>query len=120
MVQFHLWISILPLAAQHNHDTIGTGDDGSGTITILEVLRLILSSKDLLESKGDNAIHFHWYSGEEPGALGSRAIFRTYARTGKDAGAMLQQEMTGFYNATIEKKKEFGLMMDVGGSRSPE
>ncbi len=30
---------------------------------------------------------------------------------------MLQQDMTGFYNSTIEKQKEFGLMMDAGTGR---
>jgi hypothetical protein len=39
-----------------------------------------------------------------------------YAKRGKDVKAMLEQDMTGFYNATIENKKEFGLMMDVGKS----
>jgi leucyl aminopeptidase len=92
----------------------GADDDGSGTVTILEVLRVMLSSKELLERKAENTIQFHWYAAEEAGELGSQALFLDYARSGKDIKAMLQQDMTGFYNSTIEKKKEFGLMMDVG------
>jgi leucyl aminopeptidase len=97
----------------------GADDDGSGTVTILEVLRVMLSSKDLLERKAENTIQFHWYAGEEGGLLGSQALFLDYARSGKDIKAMLQQDMTGFYNATIEKHKEFGLMMDVGALDLP-
>lgn len=92
----------------------GADDDGSGTVTILEVLRVMLSSKDLLEGKAENTLEFQWYAGEESGLLGSQAIFLDYARSGRDIKAMLQQDMTGFYNATIEKEKEFGLMMDIG------
>lgn len=83
-------------------------------MTILEVLRVLLSSKDLLGGRAENTIEFHWYSGEEVGELGSQALFLEYARSGQDVKAMLQQDMTGFYNSTIEKHKEFGLMMDMG------
>lgn len=97
-----------------NGRTPGADDDGSGTVTILEVLRVMLSSNDLLERKADNTIEFNWYSGEKVDLLVSKAIFLDYVSRGKDIRAMLQQDMTGFYNATIEKRKEFGLMMDVG------
>jgi leucyl aminopeptidase len=91
----------------------GADDDGSGTVTILEVLRVLLGSKELVEGMAENTVEFHWYVAEEAGELGSQAIFLEYARRGVDVRAMLQQDMTGFYNATIEKKKEFGLMMDL-------
>lgn len=92
----------------------GADDDGSGTVTILEVLRVLLSDNDLAEGKAENSIEFHWYAAEEGGMLGSQELFLEYERRGRDVGAMLQQDMTGFYNKTIEKQKEFGLMMDVG------
>jgi leucyl aminopeptidase len=41
----------------------GADDDGSGTVTILEVLRTVLGSKELLEAKAENTVEFHWYSG---------------------------------------------------------
>jgi leucyl aminopeptidase len=75
---------------------------------------VILSSRDLLERKAKNTIEFHWYAAEEAGTLGSQALFLDYARSGQDVRAMLQQDMTGFYNSTIEKEKQFGLMMDAG------
>ncbi len=72
-----------------------------------------MGSKELVEGMAENTVEFHWYVAEEAGELGSQAIFLEYARRGVDVRAMLQQDMTGFYNATIEKKKEFGLMMDL-------
>lgn len=81
---------------------------------------MMLASKDLLGRKAENTIQFHWYAAEEGGLLGSQALFLDYERSGMDIKAMLQQDMTGFYNATIEKKKEFGLMMDVGGLHFPQ
>jgi bacterial leucyl aminopeptidase len=94
----------------------GADDDGSGTMTILEVLRVLLSSKDILEGKAENTIEFHWYAAEEAGLLGSQDIFREYERTGRDVKAMLQQDMTGFIHLTIDagRKPEFGLVMDIG------
>lgn len=98
----------------------GADDDGSGTMTILEVLRVLLSSKDILEGKAENTIEFHWYAAEEAGLLGSQDIFREYERTGRDVKAMLQQDMTGFIHLTIDagRKPEFGLVMDIGALHS--
>jgi leucyl aminopeptidase len=95
----------------------GADDDGSGTVTILEVLRTILgsgTSGELLEGKAENTVEFHWYSGEEGGLLGSQAIFSEYEKTGRDVKAMLEQDMTGFIELTVEagKPPAFGLMLD--------
>lgn len=38
----------------------GADDDGSGTVTILETLRVLLTSKDVIEGKGENTVEFHW------------------------------------------------------------
>jgi leucyl aminopeptidase len=99
----------------------GADDDGSGTMTILEVLRVLLTSKDILEGKPENTIEFHWYSAEEAGLLGSQDVFREYERTGRDVKAMLEQDMTGFIHLTLEagRKPEFGLLMDLGASHLP-
>jgi bacterial leucyl aminopeptidase len=93
----------------------GADDDGSGTVTILEVFRTLLGSQDLVEGNAENTIEFHWYSGEEAGLLGSRAVFHAYERAGHEIKAMLQQDMTGFVNLTIEAGKPvaFGLMLDA-------
>jgi len=70
----------------------GADDDGSGTMTTLETMRVLLSSKDILEGKAENTIEFHWYSGEEGGMLGSRLVFQAYEKEGKDVKAMLQTD----------------------------
>jgi len=70
----------------------GADDDGSGTMTTLETMRVLLSSKDILEGKAENTLEFHWYSGEEAGTLGSQRIFQAYEKEGKDVKAMLQTD----------------------------
>ena len=79
----------------------GADDDGSGTVTILEALRVLLQSKDVIRGKADNTIEFHWYSAEEGGLLGSQAIFSEYSRQKRDVRAMLQQDMTGYVAKTL-------------------
>ncbi|CAD6448494.1 bdc7a2fa-2010-448a-93fc-bd0603bf3456 [Sclerotinia trifoliorum] len=80
----------------------GADDDGSGTVTILEALRVLLTSKDIIKGRGENTIEFHWYSAEEGGLLGSQAIFSEYEKTGRDIKAMLQQDMTGYTQKTLD------------------
>ncbi|KAK0659483.1 hypothetical protein QBC41DRAFT_46948 [Cercophora samala] len=88
----------------------GADDDGSGTVTILEALRVILQSKDIVKGQHPNTLEFHWYSAEEGGLLGSQAIFSAYEKDRRDVKAMLQQDMTGFISRTIDA----GLPESVG------
>ncbi|KAI1429928.1 Zn-dependent exopeptidase [Xylaria sp. FL1777] len=92
----------------------GADDDGSGTVTILEAFRVLLSSEDLIKGNAQNTIEFHWYSAEEGGLLGSQAIFSEYERKGRDVKAMLQQDMTGFIQKTIDagKPESVGVITD--------
>jgi len=80
----------------------GADDDGSGSVTILEALRVLLKSSDIIKGKAANTIEFHWYSAEEGGLLGSQAVFSDYEKKGRDIKAMLQQDMTGYIQKTIE------------------
>lgn len=80
----------------------GADDDGSGTVTILEALRVLLTSEDIVKGNAENTVEFHWYSAEEGGLLGSQAIFSSYEREGRDVKAMLQQDMTGYVQKTID------------------
>tara|TARA_R110002003_G_scaffold64_10_gene6040 strand:- start:1235 stop:2266 length:1032 start_codon:yes stop_codon:yes gene_type:complete len=80
----------------------GADDDGSGTVTILEALRVLLKSEGILDGSAPNTVEFHWYSAEEGGLLGSQAIFQSYEKEGKDVKAMLQQDMTGYVQKTID------------------
>jgi len=84
----------------------GADDDGSGTVTILEAFRVLLTSKDIKKGKAQNTVEFHWYSAEEGGLLGSQAIFSEYEKTGRDIKAMLQQDMTGYVQGTLDAGKE--------------
>ena len=80
----------------------GADDDGSGTVTILEALRVLLQSDDIVRGKMENTVEFHWYSAEEGGLLGSQAIFSAYEKEGRDVKAMLQQDMTGYVQNTLD------------------
>ena len=80
----------------------GADDDGSGTVTILEALRVLLQSEAVIKGNASNTIEFQWYSAEEGGLLGSQAIFSAYEKDGRDVKAMLQQDMTGYTHKTLE------------------
>ncbi|TKA65435.1 Leucine aminopeptidase 1 [Friedmanniomyces simplex] len=79
----------------------GADDDGSGTVTILEALRVLLMEQKIRDGKAENTVEFHFYSAEEGGLLGSQAIFSAYEKEGRDVKAMLQQDMTGYTHATL-------------------
>ncbi|KAJ5681640.1 uncharacterized protein N7477_001580 [Penicillium maclennaniae] len=88
----------------------GADDDGSGTVTILESLRALLRSEIIAKGQAENTIEFHWYSAEEGGLLGSQAIYGKYKKDLREVKAMLQQDMTGFVQGTLDA----GLQESVG------
>ncbi|KAI4257240.1 MAG: hypothetical protein LQ352_001738 [Teloschistes flavicans] len=92
----------------------GADDDGSGTVTILEALRVLLLSDHIVQGNASNTIEFHWYSAEEGGLLGSQAIFSDYEKSGQDVKAMLQQDMTGYVHKTLAagEKERVGVITD--------
>lgn len=92
----------------------GADDDGSGSVTIMEAFRTILKSQVIVDGKAENTIEFHWYSAEEGGLLGSQAIFSEYERGGRIVKAMLQQDMTGYIQGTLDagKPESVGVIMD--------
>ncbi|RFU27533.1 hypothetical protein B7463_g8800, partial [Scytalidium lignicola] len=92
----------------------GADDDGSGTVTILEALRTLLTSEEIIKGEARNTIEFHWYSAEEGGLLGSQAIFESYEKEGRDVRAMLQQDMTGFVQRTLDagEQESVGVITD--------
>ena len=81
----------------------GADDDGSGTVTILEALRVILKSDEIMHGNATNTLEFHWYSAEEGGLLGSQAVFKQYEEKGRKVKAMLQQDMTGYTKGTTDE-----------------
>ncbi|KAF8528279.1 hypothetical protein JB92DRAFT_2656461, partial [Gautieria morchelliformis] len=52
----------------------GADDDGSGSVTILEAYRALISTG----FQPNKTIEFHWYSSEEPGLLGLQVIAKAY------------------------------------------
>lgn len=96
----------------------GADDDGSGTVTTLEALRLISGAI----AKGDfspyNTLEFHYYSAEEGGLLGSIDVFSQYFAANATVVGMLQQDMTGYTQGTVDEGVEphFGLINDYTSS----
>jgi leucyl aminopeptidase len=70
----------------------GADDNASGTVTILESLRVLVEGGFTPE----NTLEFHWYGGEEGGLLGSADIFASYAAEGKSVIGFLNQDMAGY------------------------
>ena len=91
----------------------GADDDGSGTVTILETLRAVLQSDDVVQGRAPNTIEFHWYSGEEGGLLGSQAVWTQYKQARRDVKAMLQQDMTGYVQGTLDAGNEEAIAVVV-------
>ncbi|KAF6063182.1 Peptidase M28 family protein [Candida albicans] len=92
----------------------GADDDGSGTVTILESLRLLIASYKDGTFKPYNTLEFHWYSAEEGGLLGSIDVFTRYSESNQVVVGMLQQDMTGYTQGSIDQGIEphFGLIAD--------
>lgn len=65
----------------------GADDDGSGTVAILEALRVLARSG---YTPRGGPVEFHWYAAEEGGNLGSQAVARYKRESGARIGAMLE------------------------------
>lgn len=92
----------------------GADDDGSGTVTTLEALRLVVSAIADGLFVLHNTLEFHYYSAEEGGLLGSIDVFARYFNENATVVGMLQQDMTGYTKGTIDEGVEphFGLISD--------
>ena len=92
----------------------GADDDGSGTVTTLEAMRVLLQSEDIAQGNASNTVEFHWYSAEEGGLLGSQAVFSQYRKDNRDVKAMLQQDMTGYVQGTLDagRPESVGVITD--------
>ncbi|KAF2678821.1 peptidase family M28 protein, partial [Lentithecium fluviatile CBS 122367] len=90
---------------QNNNRAPGADDNGSGSITILEALRVLLEDPDIKAGKAPNTLEFHWYAAEEAGLLGSADVWQAYKAEGKNVKGLLQQDMTGYSKGTTDKGK---------------
>jgi len=75
----------------------GADDDASGTATVLETFRVLVSNGFI----PDRTVEFHTYAAEEAGLLGSQNIANTYLNRGAAVAAMLQLDMTAYGNPPI-------------------
>lgn len=87
----------------------GADDNGSGTVVVLEALRVLASS----QFNPRNTIEFHFYAAEEIGLRGSQDIFRDYRAKNKSVLAFLNGDMAGYSKsgmfAMIEDYTDLGL-----------
>ncbi|KAG0007366.1 Leucine aminopeptidase 1 [Entomortierella chlamydospora] len=84
----------------------GADDDGSGTVLILDVFRVLIEKG----FQPERPVEFHWYSAEEAGLLGSQDVAHSYKKKGVDVFAMLQNDQSGFVLSKDQEK--IGLIVD--------
>jgi len=84
----------------------GADDDGSGSVTILEAYRALITS----DFRPVHHVEFHWYSAEEGGLLGSQAVAKDYEAKGVNVIAMSQFDMTAW--VTKGTREEVGIITD--------
>lgn len=70
----------------------GADDDGSGTVTVLEVARTILASGMQFKKP----IYFIWYAAEEEGLVGSGYVVKDFKNKNIPVDAVLHLDMTGY------------------------
>lgn len=80
----------------------GADQNASGSMSLLEALRVLLTDKTMATGAIANTLEFHWYAGGSSGLLGSQAVFKDYARHDVDVVAMLNQDMVGYVRPTTE------------------
>lgn len=69
----------------------GADDNASGSASLYEALRVLLS-----KTQPQRSVEFFWYAGEESGLLGSAEIAETYKIEKKNVISVLQLDMTMF------------------------
>jgi leucyl aminopeptidase len=70
----------------------GAGDDGSGSSSLMETARILLSSKTALK----HPVYIIWYAAEERGLVGSQYVVQDFLEKSISVKAALQLDMTGY------------------------
>ncbi|MCW8417305.1 M20/M25/M40 family metallo-hydrolase [Fluoribacter dumoffii] len=70
----------------------GAGDDGSGSSSIMEMARVLLSSKINLK----RPVYIIWYAAEERGLVGSQYVVEHFKEHSIPVKAAIQFDMTGY------------------------
>lgn len=72
----------------------GAGDDASGSSSLMETARVLLSSKKPLK----HPVYIIWYAAEERGLVGSQYVVSDFQKKRIPVKAAIQFDMTGFRN----------------------
>lgn len=75
-------------------DRPGADDDGSGTVTVLEVARVLLAS----DMKFKKPIYLIWYAAEEEGLVGSQNVVAQFKENKIPIEAVMHLDMVGYAN----------------------
>lgn len=70
----------------------GADDDGSGSVTILEVARTLLSTN----TQYKKPIYFMWYAAEEQGLVGSSYVVADFKKKNIPIEAVIHFDLTGY------------------------
>lgn len=70
----------------------GADDDGTGSVTVIEVARGLFSSALTFKKP----IYLMWYAAEEEGLLGSRAVVASFKKQNIAIDAVMHFDMTGY------------------------
>lgn len=92
----------------------GVDDNLSGIVIVLQTIKHLIFTLEKTGLTLQKNIEFHFYAAEEVGSIGSTEIFSQYRKNGIKVVAMLQEDMTGYTNKTLEANEEehFGLIID--------
>ncbi|KAJ3182183.1 Leucine aminopeptidase 1 [Gaertneriomyces sp. JEL0708] len=91
-------------------DAPGADDDASGSMTIMEAMRVTAQAVSQGLFTPAQTLEFHWYAGEEAGLLGSQDIAQQYKAANANVSAMMQIDMTGF--AINPQDRQIAVMTD--------
>jgi len=83
----------------------GADDDGSGSVTILQAAKVLLSSHLTFKKP----IYFIWYAAEEEGLIGSQEVVRKFRKDNIPVSEVIQFDMTGY---TYHNEKTLWLLDD--------
>ncbi|KAG6901930.1 hypothetical protein C0995_006641 [Termitomyces sp. Mi166 len=83
----------------HQGRAPGADDNAAAASDLIEVFRVLLASG----FKPKTTVEFHWYSGEEPGSLGSRPIAKSYNDAGIQVKAMMNLVLTAYVPPNTEE-----------------
>jgi leucyl aminopeptidase len=70
----------------------GADDDGSGSVTVLEVAKTMMAS----HMQFKRPIYFIWYSAEEEGLVGSQYVVAAFKKQNIPVAQVLHMDMTGY------------------------